>query len=286
MFTLLGGKSVSVDELVAQKKYDQAIELLGRQLKETPGNLRLRMLLGDILARAQRADEAVRILLELADEFATDGFVPKAVAILKKVQRIDPGRRGLDQKLAQLARSLEAETSRRSGAFAVAPTAVAEDRDLTVQAKQEVSAGTGKAHFRSPLFSDFSPEELLAIIQGLRLLTLEPGEILMTEGESGASLFLLTTGSVRAYVKNREGRNAPVRMMEEGEFFGEISLLTGKPRSATITAATNCELLELDRPTLEAIARDHPRVWSVVEEFSRKRAGSADEALARGGRAS
>jgi tetratricopeptide (TPR) repeat protein len=284
MFAFLGGKSVGVDELVAQKKYDQAIELLSAQLKESPGSVRLRMQLGDILARAERAEEAVGVLLELADEFAGEGFVTKAVAILKKVQRIDPRRPGIDRKLAQLAESLEAEAGRRSGAFARTPAPVAEDRDLTLQAQQVVSTGGDQAPLRSPLFSDFSHEELLAVIQGLRLLTLEPGEILMSEGEPGASLFLLTTGSVRAYVKNGEGRNVQVRMMEENEFFGEISLLSGKPRSATITAATPCELLELDRPTVEAIARDHPLVWTVIEEFSRKRAGSADEALARAGR--
>ena len=73
-----------------------------------------------------------------------------------------------------------------------------------IAARQLRQARRLDTQFRSPLFSDFSPEELLAIIQGLSLLSLEPGEILMTEGESGGSLFLLTTGSVRAYVKNRE----------------------------------------------------------------------------------
>jgi CRP-like cAMP-binding protein len=69
--------------------------------------------------------------------------------------------------------------------------------------------------------------------------------------------------------------------MEEGGFFGEISLLTGKPRSATITAAAPCELLELDRKALDEISQKHPRVREVVQEFHDQRAGSVDEMMAR-----
>jgi CRP-like cAMP-binding protein len=69
--------------------------------------------------------------------------------------------------------------------------------------------------------------------------------------------------------------------MEEGEFFGEVSLLSGGARSATVTAATPCELLELDRRTLDDIARRHPRVRTIIEEFYAERAGSPSELEAR-----
>jgi CRP-like cAMP-binding protein len=103
----------------------------------------------------------------------------------------------------------------------------------------------------------------------------------MTEGEPGSSLLILTTGVVRAYVMNDMGHNVEVRTMEDGEFFGEISLLTGKPRSATITAVTPCELLELDKTALDQISKDHPRVMQVVVKFHDQRSGSVDEMMAR-----
>ena len=101
------------------------------------------------------------------------------------------------------------------------------------------------------------------------------------EGEAGSSLLILTTGVVRAYVMNDMGHNVEVRTMEEGEFFGEISLLTGKPRSATITAATPCELLEHNKTALDEISKDHPHVMQVVQEFHDQRSGSVDEMMAR-----
>jgi CRP-like cAMP-binding protein len=158
------------------------------------------------------------------------------------------------------------------------------DVGLSMSEEPEVDvqtpAGVG-APVHSPLFSDFSRDELLAVIKGLNLLTYESGEIIMTEGEPGTSLYVLTTGVVRAYVINTFGSNVQVRTMEEGEFFGEISLVAGSPRTATITAAAHCELLELDRKALDEISKDHPRVMEIVKEFHDQRAGSTDEMMAR-----
>jgi hypothetical protein len=134
----------------------------------------------------------------------------------------------------------------------------------------------------SPLFDDFSDEELVAVIRGFDLLSYDPGDIIITEGEPGDSLFVLTTGLVKAFVRNPAGRHVQVRELGEGEFFGEISILTGKPRTATVTAATPCELLELDRARLDAITASHPRVLQVLKDFCARRSMSDAESLVRG----
>jgi tetratricopeptide (TPR) repeat protein len=131
---------------------------------------------------------------------------------------------------------------------------------------------------RTPLFASLSPDELLAVIRGLRLVTLEPGEIVVTQGEPGGSLFILTTGLARAYVKDKSGRSIQVRQLAEGDFFGEVSILQGGARSATVTARTRCELLELDRATLDDIAGSHPHVSEVLQKFYAERASRTVEA--------
>jgi len=103
---------------------------------------------------------------------------------------------------------------------------------------------------------------------------MEAGEIVVSEGQPGDSLFVLTEGTVRVYVRNQTGRNVQIREMDEGAFFGEISILAGKPRTATITCKTACDLLELDRPTLDAISEKHPRVLEVLQQFYDERANS------------
>jgi hypothetical protein len=135
----------------------------------------------------------------------------------------------------------------------------------------------------TPLFRDFTCEELAEVIRGLRLRAFEPGEILVTEGEPGDSLFVLTSGSVRTYVRDAQGRNVPVRQLQEGDFFGEVCLLEDARRTATITAAGRCELLEIDQATLNAITRTHPRIWDVIRRFYQQRSGSTAEVAARSG---
>jgi hypothetical protein len=138
-----------------------------------------------------------------------------------------------------------------------------------------------KQKARSPLFSDFSEDELLAVISGLNLASFEPGDVIMSEGEPGGSLFVLTEGTVKAFVKDQHGKNHRIRVMGEGTFFGEVSILTGSPRSATIVAATRCELLELDRAALDDISARQPRVHLVLKAFCGTRLNSAAEALVR-----
>jgi len=146
-----------------------------------------------------------------------------------------------------------------------APTAAPAGAEPPAQGRQIVV---------SPLFRDFSVDEMVAVIEGLKLLTFERGEVILKEGQPGASLYMLTSGRVRAFRRNAgTGRQDVLGDLKEGAFFGEVSILTGHPRMASIVALTRCELLELDRPTLDEITKTHPRVWDVLREFAKKRAG-------------
>jgi len=123
----------------------------------------------------------------------------------------------------------------------------------------------------SPLFADFDENDLLAVIQGLELAAYGPGDILISEGDPGTSLFVITSGDVRAYVKQADGKNKMMREMGEGSFFGEIAVLSGKPRTATVTAKTPVEALILERKTLDEICKTHPSVRTTLQKFAAER---------------
>jgi len=131
---------------------------------------------------------------------------------------------------------------------------------------------TGSQIVVSPLFRDFAVDEMVAVIHGLKLLSFERGEVIIREGASGSSLYTLTSGRVRAFRKDAgTGKQAQVGDLKEGAFFGEMSILTGQPRTASVVALTRCELLELDRATLDDITSRHPHVWDVLREFAEQR---------------
>ena len=306
---LSGSKGASVSDLINRRQYNKALDLLWAELKQGSRSSRLRLQIADVLVLAGRGREAVPLLTALSDEFARDGFAAKAIAVLKKAERIRPGDNAVERRLAGLIQQKEeAEelTITPTGSFNVAQFDIEEIQDepaaasgaialeLTAEAEQGVRDGllnvlhealeeasqeqpspeqTNADPLASPLFSDFSQEELVAVIRGLKLLSFRPGDIIISQGEAGDSLFVLSSGRVRAWVRNGQGRHEQVREMAEGAFFGEISILSGSPRSATITACTACELLELDRKTLDEITRTHPRVLFVLQEFYRERTG-------------
>jgi hypothetical protein len=138
------------------------------------------------------------------------------------------------------------------------------------------SSASGSQIVVSPLFRDFSVDEMVAVIEGLKLLTFERGEVIIREGQPGSSLYTLTAGRVRAFRKDpATGKQSPLADLKEGAFFGEMSILSGQPRAASIVALSRCELLELDRPTLDGITKKHPHVWDVLREFAEKRAQAA-----------
>ena len=95
------GKEEDVVSLIAAKKYARAIEVLKAQLQKKGANPSLRMQLADVLILADKKQEAVSLLIPLADQFAREGFAAKAVSVLKKIQKVDPGRREVEERLAR-----------------------------------------------------------------------------------------------------------------------------------------------------------------------------------------
>jgi len=83
-----GAKEISVEELIARKKYAKAIELLREQFKAGSRDARMRQKLADVLIIAGKGREATPILACLADEHAREGFAAKAIALLKNAVRL------------------------------------------------------------------------------------------------------------------------------------------------------------------------------------------------------
>jgi CRP-like cAMP-binding protein len=91
------------------------------------------------------------------------------------------------------------------------------------------------------------------------------------QGGEGHWLYLVLEGeaSVRVAVDDQTGRE--VARLEAGSFFGEMSLMTGAPRSATVVALTNVECYRLDKTAFHEILRERPELADQVAEILAKR---------------
>lgn len=111
-----------------------------------------------------------------------------------------------------------------------------------------------------PLFRGLGADQLRAVSAVLRPARAEAGEAILTEGEPGSSMFVLVGGTVETTkhlgVIGLDGatpRQKVLVRLSAPQFFGEIGLLEDAPRSASVRAATACELLELRREDFERL---------------------------------
>jgi cAMP-dependent protein kinase regulator len=278
------GSEATVPELIQKKKYGKAEKLLRQQFDAGRRDPDLRLQLADVLALDGRGKDAVPIYIGLADEFGRAGNAAKAIGVLKKIERIAPGRAEVADRLvkligdhgaaaAEVPAPPEGELEIAAPEPAAAAPASGSAPAQTAAAPEEAVPESLTPALSSPLFGDFSREDLLAVIRGLRFLTFDPGDIIVGDGEPGDSLFVISSGRVKAFVKGASGRYQVARELGEGDFFGEIAILYGRPRTATVTAADRCELLELEKATIETIAASHPRVREVLQSFCNARVG-------------
>lgn len=109
------------------------------------------------------------------------------------------------------------------------------------------------------LFEEFAEPELLALSSRLRQRSLRRGQVLFREGDAGDEMFVVQQGSI-IISKVVTGRVEQVLSRESaGSFFGEMSLFDHSPRSATIQAESDVELLVLDRDNLTLLIEVNPR---------------------------
>ncbi|MGQ9661786.1 MAG: cyclic nucleotide-binding domain-containing protein [Kiritimatiellia bacterium] len=121
------------------------------------------------------------------------------------------------------------------------------------------------------LFKPLSPEEREFLVQELRDETYAAGEILLRQGDEGHSFYLLLSGTVRVSIKGESGAEVSLARLGRGDFFGEMSLLTGEKRSATVTAETDTRVAVLAHSTLSnLLARNLGLADGLATELARR----------------
>src|SRR5690349_6113561 len=103
------------------------------------------------------------------------------------------------------------------------------------------------------LFSELSEPELAKVARLLKEQRVSENEVIFREGEPGDGMFIVLQGRVRIASIDHAGRERVLAFYGPGEFFGDIAVLTGAPRSATATASSDVRLLQLRRDDFDLL---------------------------------
>lgn len=121
------------------------------------------------------------------------------------------------------------------------------------------------------LFTEVPPH-YLAQLEKLSVLRKYPkNTVLVTEGDESTHMYIIRKGTVSAYLNSEDGRQVNLNYMQEGEYFGELALLDGKPRSASVITVTDCEIILVSRASVHDLMQKHPEfALLLITELTRR----------------
>ncbi|RKG99158.1 cyclic nucleotide-binding domain-containing protein, partial [Corallococcus sp. CA047B] len=122
-----------------------------------------------------------------------------------------------------------------------------------------------------PLFSDLPREAFIQLFERCPLRRFGPGERILAQGSHGDAFYVICEGSVRVF-REDDGHRQDLATLEGGAFFGEMALLSGAPRAASVESASDdTQVLEISASVLATLSHSHPPVAQALKKFCRER---------------
>ena len=121
-----------------------------------------------------------------------------------------------------------------------------------------------------PLFECLSENQLNQMVNQARLKLFGRGEPVIEEGAAGESMFVMLRGAANVFV-SKNGSKIQVATLRAGDCFGEMSLLTGEPRSATVRAEGDCYVMEIGKPVMGKVLSDAPTCMEQLSQLLAQR---------------
>jgi CRP-like cAMP-binding protein len=154
----------------------------------------------------------------------------------------------------------------------LAVSSVTEDEEIEIlTVNVEEPAAPAKPLPEIPLFSDLSQDAFIELTSQCALKRCTAGEVVIAQGSVGSSFFILTSGTVKVVRAAPPSGEVVLARLTEGSFFGEMALLSGAPRAASVVAEDEAECLEISAELLANLTKKWPHVGQALKKFCRQR---------------
>lgn len=133
---------------------------------------------------------------------------------------------------------------------------------------------------RVDLFAPLTDDELRRLADQLKYAPFAKGNVIAKQGTPAQHwLFIIVSGEAEVYLEGTGGERRVLNVLTKGDFFGEMSMMTGSPRVATVIARTDVECYRLDKDAFEDVLRERPAIADEVAHVLVTRRAELDSAL-------
>ena len=264
--------------------FPHALRAYQRILAALPLDYETRIAIADVLAQAGHTDPAAEVYRSVAIHDIRAGHPLPAIVACFELGKMG---RPVDDILALLVKTY-ASGSTQLARFAVRPSPVDPSTMLEIgdiatgslthvveQARKtaldlSVFVGYQEQYHPLPFLSELGPESFLAVLRSLTMLRLTDGQVVVKQGDPGDSLFLVAGGELRVFIQTPDGEKNVARLFEN-TLFGEMALITGQPRTASVAAVGEADVIGVSKAALAHVTSKLPMIRDVLDRFSRER---------------
>lgn len=282
----LGDLKAVADQRLFAGDHAGALHAYAAVVRIQPENLDARLRLADSLLALGEVQRAAVVYTALARHDANAGYPLRALVAVKILSALEPQLASLVGGVAELyalgsPRLGRAVRLSPGDLTRPLPQGLSLDSPPPQEQLVEVAAslaadfsqiGAYPEHLPAiPLFSELPADAFASVLSALKLVRTRPGEVILRQGDVGQSFFVLARGNVRVSRTDDDGREIPLANLGDGSIFGEMALVSAAPRSASVIADSDCDLLEFDREALAAASREVGIVARALDKFMRER---------------
>ena len=265
--------------------HPHALRAYQRILAALPLDYETRLAIADVLAEAGQTDAAAEVYRSVAIHNVRAGHPLPAIVAAYALGKLG---QPVDDIFALLVKTY-ASGSPLLARFAVRtapvdPSTVLEVGDIghtgslahvIEQARKtaldlSVFVGYQEQYHPLPFLSELGPESLAAVLRSLTVLRLTDGQLVVRQGDAGDTLFLVADGELRVFVNTPAGDKDVARLFEN-TLFGEMALITGQPRTASVAAAGDADVIGVSKAALALVVAKLPTIRAALDQFSRER---------------
>ena len=275
-------------DLLEDRQFERALAVFSEAVRRAPADHRSRLLAARCLAELGERERAVTAYHACAEGLLRRDYLLSAMVACKLGLELAPQERRLRDTLVRLhTRAARNVAGRASVPPPLPPETLYDgkvDTDLMGLSGEELSdraievlaapdpGGSANPHDRPPLplFADLQLDAFIDLVGRMGYRSFKPEDVVSAEGAATDRLNVIVAGKAEV-TRKAEGEDRTLGFLGGGSIFGELSLLTGTPPTASVTAISDMEVFEIRREHLNAVAKSFPSVPQVLASFAQKR---------------